>query len=246
MASSEQALRFELDDYFLVVEEECAKVRASEIVRTNDLAGDKVQPTTEERFPRANTLANERVFLDRYPEGVDLVQVRQKVRERLRDLKSALGQSFRPHVTYEILYPITVHTDELLLSVAGSRAHQWELLQSELFDMDYGGDEFFERLDARLSDDDTRSFVFEAYYYCLSDGFGGRYRGNVARRNEYKQLLAARVDVIKADARQKADVNFAPIEPQKSPWAAYVLAGAFTLFFFMGIAWLGMSKSSAL
>ncbi len=235
-------LRFEMDAFFRVVEEECAKVRASELMRKNAQAKDQVQAVVSERFPKALLLADDRDFLDRYPNGVDVVEVRKIVREHLRDLKSSLSSVYRPHITYEILYPITVHTDEMLLSAAGSMASQWELLQSELFDMDFGGDEFYERLEARLSDDETHSFVLEAYYFCMSDHFGGRYRGNEARRQDYMDLLRARIEVASPPLLQEEELELTPIMARKSPVLNYIVATGVLFVVWFGLTLLGASR----
>lgn len=222
----ERQLRFRVDEYFREVEADCTALRAAELARQFEIARDKAQPVSDERFPAAVAMSTSRAFREKYPEGVDVVEVRRRTRERLRDLKSALGTVHRPHIVYEILYPFTVHTDELIQSAAGSKASQWELLQSELFDMEFGGDEFYERLSARLSDDETHPAVFEAYFWCLSDQFGGRYRSSPSRREEYKDLLRQRIEIAKPPEADESTADVNPLRRVERSWPAWVYAAA--------------------
>lgn len=223
-------LRLALTNLFEVVHENCLNLRASEIVRLqaearerNELGRTKLDPAAE-RYPQAIALAGSQAFQDRYyPHGVDIVAVRALIREELKKLRSNLWGELSGTEVYEALFPITIHCDELIRTAAGAQAHRWEPLQSEMFDIEDGGEQFFSRLRALLdSEEPEHLFVYEAYYYCLSDGFGGRWRGNERQLNEYRNLvldeLAPKRPIVQAQPVKELEV-----EPVRSKWRYYAL-----------------------
>lgn len=246
MASSSQELRVELAELFGVVHGECEKVRASELMRQQAeavAAGTPYSPPdrTQERYPGAIDLANNVRFQDDYPEGVDLVLVRARIRDELKKYRSTLSTRFSTVEAFEILFPITIHCDELFRTAAGRSAHRWEPLQSELFDIEDGGEQFFARLRGLLEADDVHPFVYEVYYFCLSDNFQGRWRGHDARLGEFRRLLKERIGPRRPPPTVKREMKQLPVQAVRFPWEYYVLAaativGVYVVLFFVGQA----------
>ncbi len=224
-------LRLALTNLFEVVHDNCQNLRASEIVRLqaearerDEIGRAKLDPAAE-RYPQAIALANSQEFQDRYyPSGVDIVAVRADIRGQLKKLRSTIWGELSGTEVYEALFPITIHCDELIRTAAGAQAHRWEPLQSEMFDIEDGGEQFFSRLRALLdSEEPEHLFVYEAYYYCLSDGFGGRWRGDERHLNEYRSMvleeLAPRRPVVTTP-----QVKELAVKPVPNKWRYYGLA----------------------
>jgi type IV/VI secretion system ImpK/VasF family protein len=77
--------------------------------------------------------------------------------------------------------------DERERVALGGLAETWRLplLQTEMLEIDDGGDRFFTQLNELLSRADVHELVFEVHLLCLRAGFVGRYRD---RRHELEKL----------------------------------------------------------
>ena len=62
-------------------------------------------------------------------------------------------------------------------------------LQQELYQVVDAGDIFYELLDTVLGKPETLVLVYEVYYFCLHDGFCGRYGSNPDRITDYQEKL---------------------------------------------------------
>lgn len=82
---------------------------------------------------------------------------------------------------------IACFVDERERVALGALAETWRLplLQSELLEIDDGGDRFFSQLQELLARADVHELVFEIHLLCLRAGFVGRYRD---RRHELDKL----------------------------------------------------------
>ena len=171
--------------------------------------------------------------------------VRTRLRAELLDKLSALRAKLRGQLsdkeTGMVLLPLVIHVDELvMLLMAPVEQAQWPLLQRELFDVHHGGEVFFEFIDERLNMPDTPQLVIHVLYFCLSDGFTGRFREEPARIEQYKRLLAERipVPVIPSAAarrrRAKEDTEQAVVAPPaKARW--FYLAAGLGVLVLMGL-----------
>ena len=93
-----------------------------------------------------------------------------------------------------VLFPIVLLCDEMVMSHLPKEQHtMWHLIQSEMFQINYGGDVFYEFADERLSKPETPPMVFGVLYYCLSAGFSGRFGFDSVRILRYKGLLGERI-----------------------------------------------------
>jgi type IV/VI secretion system ImpK/VasF family protein len=155
------------------------------------------------------------------------VVVRARVRDELKRFRQALGAVFSSVEAFEILFPLVVHCDELLRTAAGARAHRWEPLQSEMFEVEDGGEQFFVRLRMLLESEDVHPFAYEVYYFCLSDYFGGRWRGNESRLGEFKRLLRERIRPPHPAPPPERELEAVDIRAAGFPWTYYLAAAAF-------------------
>ena len=79
---------------------------------------------------------------------------------------------------------VTLHRDFLDLAV---------LLQRELFDVHNGGELFYEFTAEKLQLPDTPPVLFQVLYFCLSDGFRGKYDAEPARIEQTKLVLVEKI-----------------------------------------------------
>lgn len=121
---------------------------------------------------------------------LDLVALRNKVRAQLDRLRSNIIELYSERAAYFVLFPLTAHCDELVKKMILDINHlEWPSLQQELYQVADGGDLFYELLDTVLGKPETLPLVYEVYYFCLSDGFCGRYATNPDRIADYLKKL---------------------------------------------------------
>jgi type IV/VI secretion system ImpK/VasF family protein len=127
---------------------------------------------------------------------VDLVELRSKLRTRLENLRSLISGQHSEREAYFVLFPLIAHCDELIRhQLLESKNLEWPPLQQELYQVVDGGDLFFELLDNVLGKPETLPLIYEVYYFCLKDGFCGRYTGKSDSLADYMQRLSQRIRV---------------------------------------------------
>lgn len=163
--------------------------------------------------------------------AVDLVDVRAKLRVRLEQLRALLAGRHSERDAYFVLFPLVAHYDELVKTLVLDLHHlQWPPIQQELYQVADAGDLFYETLDSVLGKPDTLPLVYEMYYFCLEDGFRGRYGANPDKLDEYRHKLREQIRpaVLEALPAQR------PAAPRRAPlrlpaWAWYGVAAAILL-----------------
>lgn len=133
-----------------------------------------------------------------------LGSLRGKLKEHLAQLEAQLQAHLSESETYQVLLPLVIHCDEQVLRRLPIREQpSWPLLQRERFQIDDGGDVFYQLIDERLQKSDTAPLVFEVLYFCLSDGFLGRFASDPTKIVAYKARLAARIPMPRMPAQNK-------------------------------------------
>ena len=236
---STTALWFHIETTFADVEELCVQARAAELAAQHTRDETKLLKSFSQgrsfgeeeghladdgRYPRAIELAKDLAFREAHKDGADLVDLRARLRKRLTWLKSKLAEALADHEVYYTLFPIVVYCDELVYGCTGGAAARWEPLQSELYEVDNGGEVFYSILDDRLRQEETNPLIFEVFYFCLSDGFLGMYQTDRKKIDEYKTRLAERIPL-----KPTADVEPEKKEPAavtlvSFPWRYYAVA----------------------
>jgi hypothetical protein len=106
-------------------------------------------------------------------------------------------KSMQQHITEDewqhILSPLVFHSDEIVLTgvleplkphpqdcpdtciVSLQTKTQWPKLQKELLKCRNGGERFFTDLEQLLSQPSASAMAIQVYYFCLKQGFKGRY-----------------------------------------------------------------------
>jgi type IV/VI secretion system ImpK/VasF family protein len=170
----------------------------------------------------------------------DLVEVRAQVRAKLDVLKASLAEHLTEREVYLALFPIVVYFDEIVQNrfVRGQSA-PWPPLQKELFKIDDGGALFYDTLDDLLRKPETLPFIYEVFYFCLSDGFKGKHTENLTKVNEYKHKLEEKIPRPVIAAEKGKDEKAPTFTFERIPISYYAAAAASivaTYFLFYGMA----------
>jgi type IV/VI secretion system ImpK/VasF family protein len=126
---------------------------------------------------------------------------------------------------------ICAFIDERERVALGPLAASWRLplLQTDLLEIDDGGDRFFSQLEELLGRADVHSMVFEIHLYCLRAGFVGRFRD---RRHDLERLLGRVIARVRGDQPRRV----APAPPAAAPAAPRRRVGfvGFPLRYYLG------------
>lgn len=169
---------------------------------------DKLSRQTVERLPTAAHMA--------------LIDLHEDMRERLQQLRAELSG----HADNERMMLILVfYFDERVMrQLPDSARLRWIPLQSEWIGSSHGGTEFYRILDKLLQVETTASIVFELFYYCLRNGFVGRYSSTPDTIETYKKYLVARIAVpAVAEAPAESSTTHNPLPKTWHPAWYYVL-----------------------
>lgn len=138
---------------------------------------------------------------------------RLAVREALEArLDPALSEALGLWQKHLAVTAIVAYIDERERVALGPLAVAWRLplLQTELFEIDDGGDRFFAQLDELLRRADVHALIFEIHLYCLRAGFVGRFRD---RRHDLERLQARLIARVRADQPRRASAAPPPALP---------------------------------
>lgn len=131
-----------------------------------------------------------------------LLPVDPALLDRLRDellgylevLDERLSKELPEAEVQLVLFPIVLLCDEMVMVRLPKEQHtKWHLLQSDLFQINYGGDVFYDFADEHLGKQSSPQVVFEVLYYCLHAGFVGRFGFDAGKVKRYRGLLSERV-----------------------------------------------------
>ena len=123
-----------------------------------------------------------------------LQRLQVELRTKLDALRDNLNRELVENETYLVMFPLVLLCDEMVMSrLAKEQQTRWSLLQSELFEINYGGDVFYEFTDEQLAKSDPPGLVFAVLYYCLACGFAGRFGLDTGKVRRYKGLLSERI-----------------------------------------------------
>lgn len=123
-----------------------------------------------------------------------LERMRSELKTQLDTLKDSLTREMGENEVYLVMFPLVLLCDEMVMSQLGKpQQTMWPLLQADLFQINYGGDVFYDFVDERLAKPDTPTVVFEILYYCLASGFVGKFGSDNSKVLRYKSLLTERI-----------------------------------------------------
>lgn len=133
-----------------------------------------------------------------------LARLRAELRTKLDSLKDNLTKELTESEVYLVMFPLVLLCDEMVMTrLPKQQQTLWFLLQSELFQINYGGDVLYDFVDERLAKPDTPVIVFEVLYYCLSAGFVGKFGVDGGKVQRYKALLCEHIPGAQAPLRKR-------------------------------------------
>jgi type IV/VI secretion system ImpK/VasF family protein len=177
----------------------------------------------DKRFARATQLARDLAFRADHSAGVDLVHIKDTLRQRLVWLRAKFAEVLSDYDVYFAIFPVVVHFDEFVQIASRGESARWEPLQGELFNVSNGGELFFQQLDDRLRQQETHPLVMEIFYYCLSDGFTGKYHDDPKKLDDYKARLVERIRLQPVPVDSQPD-GASPVKLIPFPWFYYAAA----------------------
>lgn len=239
--ASTTSLWLAFEEAFSEIERSCVEARGAqlalhrreqELVLLRGLGAARVLPAAAQsdaqgdiREQRALELGRDLAFYEAHSAGPNLVALRSSIRERLQWLKGELATVLTEHELHYVLLPLVIYIDELVTSITRGEASRWESLQSELYDVENGGELFYGLMEDHLRKSDTHPFVFQIFYFCLSDGFVGMAERDPRKIEQAKSLLAARIPLA-VPAKGPEQMRDQPIELVKFPLRYYAWASA--------------------
>ena len=127
----------------------------------------------------------------RQPVSVEQVaSLQQQLVLLLNGFRHKLEAKLQQGQVRDILLPVALALDEWLLKkYFQDRPHDWPLLQTKLFQLEHGGEQFYQLLDQQLTRSEVTRFVLEIYYFFLKNGFCGMYFNAPDMRNRYLKAL---------------------------------------------------------
>jgi type VI protein secretion system component VasF len=236
------ALWLSIETAFAEIEQLCIEARAAELARAQKqeqavllraVAGGRVRslrpvpdPMGEDdaRGALAADLARDLAFREAHADGANFVELRGRVRKRLQWLRVQLSDALPEHEVHYVLLPLVIYTDELMTSIGRGQSARWEPLQSELYEIDNGGELFFTILEEHLRKSETHPLIFQMFYFCLSDGFVGMCESDMRKLDEYKARLAQRIPLAPPPSGPEPRPS-RPVELVAFPWKPYAWAG---------------------
>lgn len=163
----------------------------------------------------------------------DLLHARSQLRSELDQLRTVLAERLSERDAYLVLFPMVAHFDELVQTrFLGGDKLSWPPLQRELFQIDDAGELFFETLDDILLKPQTLPFILEVFYFCLNDGFLGRYNRNAAKIIEYMERLRAKIPVEEVKEVYPQEDRSEKIQQVGSPYPYYIAAAVVLVAFY--------------
>jgi type IV/VI secretion system ImpK/VasF family protein len=135
----------------------------------------------------------------------DVVEARAEIRTQLDFLRVKLAETLAERDCYLVLFPIVAYFDEYVqTSYLDENQLSWPPLQKELFQIDDAGELFYETVDDLLRKPQTIPFIYEVYYFCLNQGFQGKYVDNPVKISEYMKKLRGKIPVVDLSRVQSA------------------------------------------
>ncbi|MCX4244135.1 DotU family type IV/VI secretion system protein [Paraliomyxa miuraensis] len=101
----------------------------------------------------------------------------------------------------------------------------WSRLQTDYTGRHTGGEDFYRFLADLVASPATPSFVFEVYYFCLENGFVGRYANDLESIEERKLLLRNKIEqpLVASEVGDTAEVSTRSGRPIPA-WVAYAIS----------------------
>lgn len=156
-------------------------------------------------------------------ERAGLQSLHERVEQRLEQLRQQLQHE---HGRDQAMLALVFYFDERIMARLPEYLRlAWPLLQTKRTGQRTGGDDFYTSVEQLRRDPTTPSFVFEVYYFCLSNGFIGRYAKDLASIERYKQWLQESITLqeVPTEASDTAELSTQSRKPVAG-WVSYLVS----------------------
>jgi type VI protein secretion system component VasF len=150
-----------------------------------------------------------------------LDDLHRRVKARLAGLEAALAGVSGQR---DAMKALVIYLDERIMERLPEYLRpSWPLLQRDHTGSTTGGEDFY-RFVSELSPG-APSFVFEVYYFCLANGFVGRYANDMESIERYRHQLRESIDAPRTltDGPDTAEVSMVVVKPVAA-WLPYGVA----------------------
>ncbi len=188
----------------------------------------KADNTSDASEPEAPDAENTDNF-----DNMDLVNARKEIRHQFENIRIKLLEYLSEQESYQVLFPLVVYFDEIVRAkFLKEKQLEWPLLQKEFYDVDDGGELFYDNLNSILRKPQTSEFIFEVNYFCLKHGFQGKYVDDPVKIKEYIDKLETKISTIDMEGVSILPEDTGEIKYFMSPAWYYGGAVLFLIIFY--------------
>ena len=181
----------------------------------------------------------------------DPERLRRKMIEEIKNFAlAARDRSVDEKVVFRARYVLCTTLDEVVLNTPWGRASEWSenSLLITFHNETWGGEKFFELLDALLPDPRKNLHLLELMYLCLSFGFQGRYRlldNGRSRLEEQRERTYNAIRTARGEFERELSPHWRGIANLRNPlihyvplWVVAAVAAALLLLGYLLFSWL--------
>jgi len=179
--------------------------------------------TSEPAAQDSNASSSSRSAVVTEEERRVLADLNRRVRERVVELGKALAQEAGCD---DAIKALVIYLDERIMTrLPDYLSLSWPLLQIAYTRSTTGGDDFYRFAGELRAQPSTPSFVFEVYYFCLENGFVGRYANDLVAIERYQQWLREAIDLprVSNETTDTAETSTHVVKPVPA-WMAYAIS----------------------
>ena len=162
------------------------------------------------------------------PTHPDPERLRRKMIEEIKTFtNNARNQGIHEKTVFRARYVLCTTLDEVVLNTPWGRASEWSesSLLITFHNETWGGEKFFELLDAILPDPRKNLYLLELMYLCLAFGFQGRYRlleNGRSRLEEQRERAYNAIRTARGEFERELSPHWRGIINQRNPLVRYV------------------------
>ena len=186
----------------------------------------------------------------------DPERLRLKMIEEVKNFAvNARDRGIHEKIVFRARYVLCTTLDEVVLNTPWGRASEWSesSLLITFHNETWGGEKFFELLDALLPDPRKNLHLLELMYLCLAFGFQGRYRlldNGRSRLEEQRERAYNGIRTARGEFERELSPHWRGVSNQRNPliryvplWVVAAVAAALLLLAYAIFNWLLNSAS---
>ncbi len=162
------------------------------------------------------------------PTHPDPERLRFKMIEEIKAFThNARNQGIHEKIVFRARYVLCTTLDEVVLNTPWGRTSEWSenSLLITFHNETWGGEKFFELLDALIPDPRKNLHLLELMYLCLSFGFQGRYRlleNGRSRLEEQRERAYNAIRTARGEFERELSPHWRGVVNQRNPLSRYV------------------------